>query len=310
MEFVDRQSGTNYVSPEHPPCVWLRKSGQLSPATQVAVRDGQWAVTFADADVQVVLRTEAKEHYVRIEVVSATGDGIEELLLLDVPLSLRGAADEPFAACALALNLQTNVQRLPQPVDRLQAGCYPRFGLVGAAVAVIACPPGELRAALQAAVREVPDLPHSPLGGPWALDAPLNRGSYLFNFDGITEDSVDRWIELARSLGITQIDFHGGQSFRFGDCRPNPVAVSSGPRQPQDGHRSTACGRHCGGAASVRLLHCQGLSLGDSRARSTPGQRRRVYARATDHAQRQLTSRWPRRHRTFPPSRDSSSVTA
>lgn len=247
MEFVDRQSGTNYVSPEHPPCVWLRKSGQLLPATHLAAHDGQWAVTFADRDVQVVLRTEAKEHYLRIEVVSATGDGIEELLLLDLPLSLRGAVDEPFAACALALNLQTNVQRLPQPVDRLQAGCYPRFGLAGAAVAVIACPPGALRAGLQAAVREAPDLPQSPLGGPWALDAPLNRGSYLFNFDGITEESVDRWIELARSLGITQIDFHGGQSFRFGDCRPNPV------RYPQ-GHASLK--------TVIDRLHAAGIAAG------------------------------------------------
>ena len=36
---------------------------------------------------------------------------------------------------------------------------------------------------------------------------------------------------------MTQIDFHGGTSFRFGDCRPNPAQVPGGLRQPQGGDR-------------------------------------------------------------------------
>src|SRR5690606_33684914 len=36
------------------------------------------------------------------------------------------------------------------------------------------------------------------------------------------------WIKLARRLGIGQIDFHGGTSFRFGDCRPNPKIYPNG----------------------------------------------------------------------------------
>ncbi len=75
---------------------------------------------------------------------------------------------------------------------------------------------------------DAPDLPHTPLGGPWALDSPRNRESYLFNFGDMTEQNVDDWIRLAESLGINQIDFHGGTSFRFGDCVPNPQWYPNG----------------------------------------------------------------------------------
>ena len=61
------------------------------------------------------------------------------------------------------------------------------------------------------------EIPVSRLGGPWALDAKETRGSYLFNFGGIGENSVDEWINLVEQMGIGEIDFHGGKSFRFGD---------------------------------------------------------------------------------------------
>ncbi|MHB9031482.1 MAG: hypothetical protein ACYC6L_00395, partial [Anaerolineae bacterium] len=138
------------------------------------------------------------------------------------------SAAESFAACVLALNLQTNVVQVPQPSSELEATCVARFGLVGAEAAVIGCPPAELRSAMQAAVSAAPELPHSPLGGPWAWDRPETRGSYMFNFGDMSEDKVDDWIALAGQLGINQIDFHGGRSFRFGDCYPNPVTYPNG----------------------------------------------------------------------------------
>ena len=50
----------------------------------------------------------------------------------------------------------------------------------------------------------------------------------MFNFGGMSEATVDDWIGLAHKLGINQIDFHGGNSFRFGDCRPNPETYPDG----------------------------------------------------------------------------------
>jgi len=60
---------------------------------------------------------------------------------------------------------------------------------------------------MQEAVTAAEDLPHSAVGGPWALDGPNNYGSYLFDFGSLTEKTVDSWIALAEELGVTQIDF-------------------------------------------------------------------------------------------------------
>ncbi len=201
VEFVDRQSGQNYVVGEGSPCASVRKAGQLLPATAVSVAEGNWQLRFADSGVEAVLRSMAQQRHVVWEVVSCSGEDVEEFVFCDVPLKLQGLPDEPFCCLCAGLNLKTNVAELPRPASRLRATCYPKFGCAGAAVAIVACPPAELRTALQEAVSAAPELPHSPLGGPWALDAPINRGSYLFNFDGITEENVDEWIALGEEPG-------------------------------------------------------------------------------------------------------------
>jgi hypothetical protein len=227
VEFVDRQTGRNYVAGQGGPCASVRKGNQVTPATALSVVDGQWRVEFGDSGFHATLCVRAQARHLVWEVIVSSQD-IDELVFCDVPLALQGTPDESFAACALALNLRTNVTELPRPSNHLRAMCYPRFGCAGAAVALVACPSPEMRAALQDAVAAAPELPHSPLGGPWALDAPINRGSYLFNFDGIAAGDVDQWIALAQSLGMTQIDFHGGSSFRFGDFRLNPARYPQG----------------------------------------------------------------------------------
>ena len=144
------------------------------------------------------------------------------------PLKLKLTPDEPFAACALARNLKTNVLELPRPSTHLWAGCYPRFGLAGASVAIIGCPAPKLREVMKQAVESAPELPHSRLGGPWAMESPDSRGSYLFNFGNVTEESVGYWIAVIKALGFNQLDFHGGSSFRFGDCEPNKDMYPNG----------------------------------------------------------------------------------
>ncbi|MCP4713368.1 MAG: hypothetical protein GY869_32465, partial [Planctomycetes bacterium] len=100
--------------------------------------------------------------------------------------------------------------------------------MVGAEMALIGCLQSDLRCVIQEVVDQSKDLPHSTIGGPRALDGPINKGSYLFNFGDLSEDKVDEWISLANQLGINQIDFHGGTSFRFGDCYPNPETYPEG----------------------------------------------------------------------------------
>ena len=210
------------------PFARLKRGATTHVASAVRFADGRISVQFGDSGVEVVMAVRTQEQYFVFEVVSVSGKDVEELTFVDVPLTLEGTPEEPLACCALALNLQTNVREFPQPNRRLTATCYARFGFEGAQAAIVACPPGKLREVIQAAVTAAPELPHSPIGGPWALGQPINSGSYLFNFGNMTVEKADDWIKLVGSLGMNQIDFHGGGSFRFGDCMPNPKTYPDG----------------------------------------------------------------------------------
>ena len=229
LHFIDRRTGTDYCAASAKSCfARVTKGGKEHKPAAVSYADGRLTATFDSAGVTAVIKATIEKRYFVFEVVSVRGADVERLRLLDLAFKLKGTFEEPFAACAVALNLKTKVQGLPGLMRLARAECFPRFGFTGAEVALVGCPTGELRDVLQEVVSAAPDLPHSSIGGPWALDAPINRGSYLFNFGGLSEETVDEWIRLAQRLGITQIDFHGGRSFRFGDCRPNPKTYPKG----------------------------------------------------------------------------------
>ncbi|MCC6445426.1 MAG: hypothetical protein IT210_18440 [Armatimonadetes bacterium] len=227
--FIDRQSGKDRLQQGPPsPAARIKQKGEEFTASSASMRNGRIVLGFGKSGVEVALKGEIHPHYLTLEVLSVRGEDVQEVAFTEIPLSLKGEAGEPFAGCALALNLKTNVEELPRANSRLRALCYPRFGFRGAKAALIGCPTGKLRAAMQEAVSAAEDLPHSPIGGPWALGQAINQGSYLFNFGNMTKANVKEWIDLARSLGINQIDFHGGGSFRFGDCLPNPETYPNG----------------------------------------------------------------------------------
>lgn len=245
--FLDPRSGQNYLASPAEAVARIRLAGKSQDATAASYADGKLSLTFGDTGVQATLRPQIRPHYLVFEVLDVQGPALEEFVFANVALSLRGTPEEPFAACALALNLKTNVIALPQASSRLQATCYPRFGLAGAQVALIGCPQAELRRVLQEVVTEAEELPKSPLGGPWALGQAINQGSYLFNFGDLSLDKVDKWIALCQRLGINQIDFHTGSSLRFGDCRPNPKTYPEGYPSVQ---------------AVLDRLHAAGISAG------------------------------------------------
>jgi hypothetical protein len=229
LKLIDRRSGIDHAGLASGTSWAHARIGGAEQGASAAERRGDLVrLSFASTGTKADLRLTAHRRHFTIEVVGVEGPAIESLAFIDVPLKLRGTPEEPFAICLLALNLRTNVEEIPGPATRLRAVCVPRFGMAGARVALVACPSAAMREVLKEAVSEAPDLPRSPLGGPWALDAEANRDSYLFNFGGLTEKTVDEWIAAARAIGFTQIDFHGGSSFRFGDCRPDPATYPMG----------------------------------------------------------------------------------
>jgi hypothetical protein len=246
QRFIDRGTGRNYARPDSP-CALVKCAARDFPATSASFKDGLLKLQFAGAHTEAVIRIQIKPTHLLYQVVSLTGSGVDEFVFADIPLTLRGLPDEPFAGSVMALNLQTLVRDFPQPLSRLTASCFPKFGFAGAQVAVIACPPADLRRITQEVVTQAQALPKSPLGGPWAWDAQPARGSYLFDFGNLNEETADDWIRLVQSLGFTQIDFHGGRSFRFGDCRVNPEVFPRG----REGFK-----------AAIAKLHSAGISAG------------------------------------------------
>lgn len=229
LALIDKSTGDNLLAEgADTPAFTLQKNATTWESLSLVVRDGLWHVGFDDAGVAVVVRPEVHPTHFTLEVVSVTGEGVDQLNYLYLPLGAQ-AQQSNLALCSLALNIRTNVPELPGPMLAPQASCYARFGFVGAKAALIAAPRDSMREALQQVMATTPDLPQSPFGGPWALDAPINRGSYLIDTEGeFGEATADAWIALAKNLGMKQVDLHTGKSMRFGDLRPNPERYPNG----------------------------------------------------------------------------------
>jgi hypothetical protein len=222
--FVSRATGIDYLQRgASPPCALVRRLGKEYAATSASLANGRLVLGFDGAGAEVALKIEARPACIRLTVQSARPADLDSLVFLNVPLTLKGRPDESFGACALSLNVITRVDQLPALQTELRASCYRKFGLVGAKAALVARPMSGMLPALQEVLLEADEMPLCKVAGPWAREVPFNRGSYLFNFGKLTEANTDDWIEMARSLGVTQIDNHGGGAgfFRFGDFALN-----------------------------------------------------------------------------------------
>ncbi|HOH30038.1 MAG TPA: hypothetical protein PLC40_10200, partial [Candidatus Hydrogenedentes bacterium] len=221
---VDHVTGTNYINRESPTSFAVLKGASRACYSKAARYDGkQLVIDFEEPAGQVAFTVTAERRRLVFEVASLTWSDAEELVFAGMPLALKGDLAEPFGVSPLALNLQTNCHTIPGLNSSLSGFmAYRHFGIVGARGAIIACPVNEMRDALKEAVKSSPGLVCSSLGGPWALDAEINQGSYLIaSEEDVTEANVDKWIEAARQAGATQIDLHGGHPFRWGDYEVN-----------------------------------------------------------------------------------------
>lgn len=232
IAFIDKNSGKDLLNPdESNVCAFVSKSGRDYPATKAESHGAEYLLEFADVGVQAVLRPTIQENFLSVNVVSVTDEDVDRITFLNVNLlPTQDQTQADFIACALAQNLETRVDEIPGPNSRLRACAYKRFGIKKGQVAIVGTQSSTIRNVLKEVVRSSPELPQyeNPIGGPWALDAEINRGSYLFDFGDITEETVDQWIALARRFGINQIDFHTGTSLRFGDYTPNPKLFPRG----------------------------------------------------------------------------------
>lgn len=226
----DRQSGTDYVDHQRSDkLAYVHIGGQAHPVTRARAAGDRVALAFGQTGATAELKIRAAANHFVLELAETSAERADSIDLINLPLTLAGTPDEPVAACAMALNLRTNVPIVPQPSERLQATAYAKLGFPGAKVAIVLCPQPQLRDVMKEVVAAADELPRTRIGGPWALDAPQNQGSYILECTGnVGEAQIDRWIHMLRELGISQLDFHCGRSFRFGDYTPHPEVFPRG----------------------------------------------------------------------------------
>ena len=250
LSFIDKKTGKDYCDhAKASSCAQVNKEGKTFTVSKVSADSGRISLEFAGSGISAFLKTTVKSRYILLEVESVKGGDIESLVFLNVPLTLKGKPEEPFAACALSLNLFTHVDQLPALQTHLWAACHQKFGLAGAKVALVGVPQGDILSTLREVLTSDGDMPYSTVAGPWAREIPFNHGSYLFNFGSLTEATVDDWIAMAKSIGINQIDNHGGGAafFKFGDFALNKEKFPQG----WDTYKNIVSRLHQAGISSI-----------------------------------------------------------
>ena len=197
----DRRAATSLVD-----FVTATKASGVCRPTACTYQDGKLTVEFSRSAGTAVLEVTSQRDYLVFKVLAVSDPDVTALTFCNLRLApmehvspMSGlAADDEFGFCLRALNLQTGVTVSGSPL-RLSATASVPPGLAGAGAILVAVPAAKVRPMLQEALRREGVLV-SPLGGPFALDAPENRDSYLFTTN-LSEANVDEWIEVANRAG-------------------------------------------------------------------------------------------------------------
>ena len=213
LGLVEKASKKDLAAKPQTYLVTLKKAGREYRSRACSFRQGRLTVEFPGALGSVVLAVEAKPRWFTFKVLSVSDPEVDEVAFLNLRAQpakyvsgMAGvASDDASAICLRVLNIQTNASITGKPALMKAIG-YRKHGLAGAGAALLVCPRRDLRPAMQALFTAEGVL-HSKLGGPWSLDAPENRLSYLFS--SVSEKNVDAWIALAKRSGMPIIHLNG-----------------------------------------------------------------------------------------------------
>jgi len=207
---VDKATGKNHCAQVPGYFVTIRKGGVTYRPSACTEDSGKLTFAFRKIGVTAQVKVSVKPRYFVFELAAVSDPEVDEAVLgglavdlaKEMSASVAWASDDEFAAAVVPLNLQVEVGMTGGANPGFSPTCVRRYGVSGAKIALAGCPTREVRGVLKEVVR-AEGLPWSPLGGPFALDAEENRGSYLFAV--VSESNVDEWIELARRGGFAEI---------------------------------------------------------------------------------------------------------
>ncbi len=220
LHFIDKSSNRDYLYKDTVSyCAYVNDNYAVD---SVSFIDNKLKLFFSRFDYSVEINlVKEKDHFIW-EIYSVTGRPVA-ITFLNIPLRVKALPREPFAACAMSLNLFTRVKELPAMQSHLWAACYDRFGIKGGRVAIIGVEQKKILKVIRDVMSNVKEMPVSTAGGAWAFFSKENSDSYIMNFGDLTEKTIEKWIGYCKSVGFNQIDNHGGADdfFSFGDFELN-----------------------------------------------------------------------------------------
>ncbi|MDF2685008.1 MAG: hypothetical protein K0S55_189, partial [Clostridia bacterium] len=224
----------NFINKEDPNyfAIATTAARQYFPGV-AAMKDDKLLIVFDNTEA-ITFKVELQDECIifTVDEVKGTPNGSSDIINLEFGrFNLNFDEKQEIVTAGMALNLKTNASGLPAISSSLWAKGYTRFGIEGCSYAVTTALKEDMQENLKnMTVKYTEDIPYTKIAGAFASDSEAVRGSYVFNLDGMTPENVDSWIEMVKSTGATQIDFHGGASFRFGDCEPNRKIFPEGKK--------------------------------------------------------------------------------
>ena len=208
---IEKRNGTGRLSPEGVSFASVKKDGRLFPASAIVRRGDVLHVTFGTSGVDADYRITARDEYIVVELTAFHGDGIEEIRLMQLNVSLANAGgvmgvrwDDEFAVCLMGLSAHVDSRIAGQVV---LASVYPGFSMQGERVAIIAAPTPRFLEVVRKVEQDF-RLPSPTLNGTWAKRSADVRTSYLFT--DLTEGNADETIRYAKLGGFRYILVYSG----------------------------------------------------------------------------------------------------
>lgn len=223
LAFIDCKSGRDcLMHAPASPCAYVMKCHWRADATAASFSDGILHLAFGDAGTAEI-QVDSFNGYFVFTILSAEGD-FDRLAFINIPTILEAVPDKDFSACTIALSLKSNVEELPGPQCHLWSQAYREIGFEGAQTGLVTSSFAEMREHMKEMVSNAPQVPHSPLCGPWALDSRLPCYSNVM--EAPTLEDADQWIDFCKRLGLKAIEFNG--PLDYGTYLPNPVRFPNG----------------------------------------------------------------------------------
>ncbi len=217
---LDKKTGTDYLDHSIPVHFMTARRGNVEYGSSGLARAGNvFTVEFGGSGIVASVRIGAKRAYFTIEVVSISQKTLDELIIVDLPLTISERVarvqekrehsetinvgrNDDFGISVMSVNLNTESKTVRYEPAAFRSTCYPRFGLEGAKAAIVAGPADQILEIIGQIELEL-GMAHPTLGGQWGKISEEVKKSYLFV--DFTEENIERAIALAQAGGFGQI---------------------------------------------------------------------------------------------------------